>query len=1020
MTTLQGIKIESGYEPLPGYRLEERIGRGGFGEVWRSTAPGGMKKAIKFVFGNHDESRATRELRSLERIKGVRHPFLLTLERFEIVDNQLVIVTELADESLEDVQARYRDNGSCGIPRDALLSHLHDAADALDYLHDSYQLQHLDIKPGNLLMIGGHVKVADFGLLKDLRDVDCSVVGGLTPIYAPPELFDGRPSMNSDQYSLAVMYQELLTGTRPFNGRTIAQLATQHVHSPPNLEPLPPYDRPVAAKALEKDPSRRFKNCHDFVAALMEARTRKVTRVAVGDPGSDLAGGHPAAKIEDLPLINGLIDGHLDGDANPKTTTSTKRALVIAIGGSGAECVRELRRRVADPRVVSPIQLHTVLIDTDMKSIHMMRLAEVSDRVPKCNFIHTPLKTAHQYREGGTERLKTVSRRWIYNVPRSGSTEGMRPLGRLALVDHGEFVTKKLTESITKLMEDAEQDPLAVYVVGSLAGGTCSGMYLDVVHVLRDLMDKAGLADTKIRSLLTAAPLQVDPHRPIAMHDTQAAMIEIEHFLKAGNGYPGDVGAQWPSVPAARTPLHDLYLIAGSPHSRFGVSPVKTMTEYLWADALECSDLLEQARKNVAQEGPSLTNPVFRSVGIIPLGDCHRLEKNLLAPALVRQVMLSWIGNPAQALRTAATLNNRLMRRIGLTPELISQQVQQYLQEHGAAPDIETLDIEALAKGSEMDGMSAGWINNLYREISVGFSDGRVDMATAIESLKQIRSQCSDLGSLQQAVAKVAVIQLGKLQESVRFLEERLERFVTILAIAVNESRQGTQDEKPWQSMPENIRTQLPDLMRRLHESAVNPYLVRPLNDHTANVDAKFLMDEMSRMATSMVIPVVQEHSEVILSDSNSAMQSTQPHDALTQSMNGQSLQGQSQQGTGDRVHSIEATQALPTADMRSAETAVTTEDAIEWVRPELLSLGGLQRLILVVSNEVERGRLESELRSVYKGAVTVALIPGADPKLIHEAQQIELKNVLSRFSALNGGNDQITARLASRTDVNW
>ncbi|MEM9588884.1 MAG: serine/threonine-protein kinase, partial [Planctomycetota bacterium] len=254
MSTAATIKIAPGYEPITGYVLEKPIGRGGYGEVWQCNAPGGLKKAVKFVFGGSDDTRGSRELKSLERIKGVHHPFLLTLERFGVVDDRLVIVTELADGSLEDIYNRHRDRGSCGIPRKALLKYLHDAADALDYLHSRFQLQHLDIKPGNLLLVGGHVKVGDFGLLKDLREADCSVVGGLTPLYAPPELFDGKPSLNSDQYSLAVMYQELLTGSRPFSGRTIAQLATQHVHGTPDLNPLPAADRPIVARALEKNP----------------------------------------------------------------------------------------------------------------------------------------------------------------------------------------------------------------------------------------------------------------------------------------------------------------------------------------------------------------------------------------------------------------------------------------------------------------------------------------------------------------------------------------------------------------------------------------------------------------------------------------------------------------------------------------------------------------------------------------------------------------------------------------------
>ncbi|MFG0261259.1 MAG: serine/threonine-protein kinase, partial [Novipirellula sp. JB048] len=347
MTATVSKKINAGYEPIPGYVLEARIGRGGFGEVWRAEAPGGIKKAVKFVFGGHDQQRGSRELRSLQRIKGVNHPFLLTLERFEIVEDQLVIVTELADGSLEDVYREHRARGSCGIPHDTLLAHLHDAADGLDYLHQQYQLQHLDIKPGNLLIVGGHVKVADFGLLKDLRDADCSVVGGLTPVYAPPELFDGRPSLHSDQYSLAVMYQELLTGTRPFGGRTIAQLATQHVHSAPDLDPLPPCDRPVIARALEKNPDRRFENCRALVSALMNPRQRPPLRSSRGvelsqedtAEGIPLGVGAATAVAKDLPALQ---DASSDSEHQ-----RVSKLLIVALGGTGAEVLQDLRGRFA-------------------------------------------------------------------------------------------------------------------------------------------------------------------------------------------------------------------------------------------------------------------------------------------------------------------------------------------------------------------------------------------------------------------------------------------------------------------------------------------------------------------------------------------------------------------------------------------------------------------------------------------------------------------------------------------------
>jgi eukaryotic-like serine/threonine-protein kinase len=203
-------------EPIPGYKLVKRIGAGGYGEVWAAEAPGELVKAIKFVYGLLDEDRAAREMKALNRIKGVRHPFLLSLERIEVVEGQLLIVTELAECSLKDRFDICKKAGQGGISRDELLSYMRDSADALDYMSEQHSLQHLDVKPENLLLLGGRVKVADFGLVKDIHDHTASMMGGLTPVYAPPEVFEGRPSRKSDQYSLAIVFQEMLTGQLPF------------------------------------------------------------------------------------------------------------------------------------------------------------------------------------------------------------------------------------------------------------------------------------------------------------------------------------------------------------------------------------------------------------------------------------------------------------------------------------------------------------------------------------------------------------------------------------------------------------------------------------------------------------------------------------------------------------------------------------------------------------------------------------------------------------------------------------
>src|SRR5207253_5766879 len=171
-----------------------------------------------------------------------------------VVAGARVIAMELADKSLHDTYVECQTAGLVGIPRDDLLRYVRDAAEALDHMNEKHNLQHLDVKPRNLFVVADRVKVADFGLVKQLeRSSSSGLMGGVTPIYAAPETFQNKISKHSDQYSLAVVYVELLTGKRPFPGKNIRQLALQHMTEPPDLSMLPEADRPVVERALAKN-----------------------------------------------------------------------------------------------------------------------------------------------------------------------------------------------------------------------------------------------------------------------------------------------------------------------------------------------------------------------------------------------------------------------------------------------------------------------------------------------------------------------------------------------------------------------------------------------------------------------------------------------------------------------------------------------------------------------------------------------------------------------------------------------
>ncbi|MFL5341119.1 MAG: WD40 repeat domain-containing serine/threonine protein kinase [Gemmataceae bacterium] len=282
--------LQAGYEPLPGYRLIDGLGRGGFGEVWRAAAPGGFTIALKFVVLGGRAGPA--ESRALELIRHIRHPNLLATFGAWEQNGVLIIAMELADGTLGDRLAAAVRDGKKGVPRDELLGFMAEAAKGLDFLNspshmvegrDGVSVQHRDIKPQNILLVGGGVKVADFGLARLLEQSVVSHSGSLTPLYAAPEFFNGQTTRSSDQYSLAVTYCQLRGGRLPFDGN-MAQVTAGHLYRPPDVGMVPESERPIVTRALAKDPEARWPSCQSFVEALVSLYRTSVSLEFV-EPG---------------------------------------------------------------------------------------------------------------------------------------------------------------------------------------------------------------------------------------------------------------------------------------------------------------------------------------------------------------------------------------------------------------------------------------------------------------------------------------------------------------------------------------------------------------------------------------------------------------------------------------------------------------------------------------------------------------------------------------------------------------
>lgn len=576
------FSVEPKSEPIPGYRLIERLGRGGFGEVWKAQAPGGLLKAIKIVHGDlrtvdHDGShRAEQELQALRRVQAIRHPYLLSIERYDIVDGRLVIVTELADCNLFDRYLHFTHQSCRGIPRELLVRYLREAAEALDLMNCQHQLQHLDIKPQNLFLIHDHVKVADFGLVKDLEGVRTALTGGVTPLYAAPETFDGAVTPFCDQYSLAIVYQELLTGHRPFVGTSVQQLMMQHLQASPDLTHLPQFDRPAIAKALAKKPEARHPSCMAFIEALDQAgqgpAARTSARVDDLPAESDHRLPNVAESIRRLehreskpfrpetpptmmrirhetpaPLI---VDHPAARTAPPEMTGPgvLVPAVVIGIGRGGGLALRRLRQHLAERFGGLAALPHLKLLYVDSDSEEADEATKGDNGLESDEVLLTRLNRASHYlkpRRNGRSLIEGwFDSQWLYRIPRNPAVAGQRALGRLAFGDHYTAFVERLDAILEAVVAPSALERAArntgltlrtnrprVYIVTSLGGGTGSGMVLDAAYTARARLKALGYFRPDVRGVLLLPPVEtVSAAAAQATANAAAALTEVIHF----------------------------------------------------------------------------------------------------------------------------------------------------------------------------------------------------------------------------------------------------------------------------------------------------------------------------------------------------------------------------------------------------------------------------------------------------------------------------------------------------------
>ena len=344
---------------VAGYRIEDVLGRGGMGVVYRADDDRlGRSAAVKVIAPEQagDAAFRRRFLEESRAAAAIDHPNVLPVYEAGEEGGVLFLVTRMVEGA--DLAELLEDEGPLDVDRALALTAQVGAA--LDAAH-ARGLIHRDVKPGNVLVARDpgpgteHCYLTDFGLAQqDDRRSRLTTTGqfvGTLDYIAPEQIQGGTVDGRADLYALAALFYECATGAPPFVCDSQPALLFAHLSAPPpriseKLEGAPEALDDVIAKAMAKAPEDRYGSCTEFVAAARAALAgtpRAATTVA------GVGGQQPRAAETVVAGEGGGNAGMVSGRAAPQPT-SAQPAHAPAICPGGAPPRRASRGRTRHPR----------------------------------------------------------------------------------------------------------------------------------------------------------------------------------------------------------------------------------------------------------------------------------------------------------------------------------------------------------------------------------------------------------------------------------------------------------------------------------------------------------------------------------------------------------------------------------------------------------------------------------------------------------------------------------------------
>jgi hypothetical protein len=242
---------------VPGFQIENKLGGGVFGEVYRARKLSiGKPYAIKFLKLADEGARDDlfRELQQVEHFAQVDHPHLVSIEdKGEVLGIPYIVMNFAGDETLKVRLS------SAPLPAPDAGVLFRQILDGVAALHER-SIIHFDLKPANIFLKGDVARVGDYGLSKLVTESARTLsMGRGTPAYMAPEMLHRKGDARSDVYSLGAIFYEMLSGDPPFRGDSEWEVLKKHETAPVVYsERVPAAYRPFLDRALAKDPDARF------------------------------------------------------------------------------------------------------------------------------------------------------------------------------------------------------------------------------------------------------------------------------------------------------------------------------------------------------------------------------------------------------------------------------------------------------------------------------------------------------------------------------------------------------------------------------------------------------------------------------------------------------------------------------------------------------------------------------------------------------------------------------------------